>query len=97
MKFNMMFHYFDISSPDKSGFSIYSKFYGSKKCLSQQHCPRGDSSEWDGKGTASPWSSNPLLHHSNSSPLHHSTFSITNVKLLCIPPELSGGIFFSEL
>jgi hypothetical protein len=37
MKLNMMFPYFDISSPDKSGFSTYSKFYDSKKCLSQQH------------------------------------------------------------
>jgi hypothetical protein len=33
MKFNMIFPYFDISYPDKSEFSIYSKFYGSKKML----------------------------------------------------------------
>jgi hypothetical protein len=33
MKFNMIFPYFDISSPDKSGFSTYSNFYGLKKML----------------------------------------------------------------
>ena len=33
MKFNMIFPYFNISFPDKSRFSTYSKFYDSKKML----------------------------------------------------------------
>jgi hypothetical protein len=39
MKFNMIFPYFAISSPDKSGFSTYSKFYGSIKMLKSTTLP----------------------------------------------------------
>ena len=43
MKFNMMFPYFDISSPGKSRFSIYSKLYDLKKCLVNNIGVRGGS------------------------------------------------------